>query len=261
MLGRLYVPVVIATGCLSLTIPVHAFATQLYDVDFSSPTHTVGATPAVGFGPFPRDTPTEVVSGDPIVVSSFGALEDQPLHFDDGNVGNEQIAFALSNGEPRYLTEFDLLIKPVPFDTATFSVFLDAPFINRITFEGDGTISLIQFGGVGPNGAIGSYLFDELMHVAIDVDLPSLTWSIEIEDQLIHHGPFSSTEGDVTNLRFSAFFGNYSTPMGTAAIDNVTISSLPPIPEPASFSLVVLGLAAFSLKARREGRRLTRRSS
>src|SRR3712207_2814812 len=56
----------------------------LYDVDFNGPPHVVGAEPAYGFGPFPRETPTEGGQifqplGSADIVSSFGPLTNRPV--------------------------------------------------------------------------------------------------------------------------------------------------------------------------------------
>jgi len=62
-----------------IPISVYAQPITLIDVDFGAP-HTVGNPPVEGFsGPPPLNTVGEIFSGNPTVVSSLGALTDQPL--------------------------------------------------------------------------------------------------------------------------------------------------------------------------------------
>src|SRR5262245_13431022 len=56
----------------------------IYDVDFNGPPHSVGATPAFGAGPYPRNTPTsggQILSptGTATVVPAFGLLGTRPV--------------------------------------------------------------------------------------------------------------------------------------------------------------------------------------
>ena len=49
-----------------------------YDIDFSSPPHTVDLIPSTGTG---SDRPSSIPLGQPAVVSSYGTLTNQPLCF------------------------------------------------------------------------------------------------------------------------------------------------------------------------------------
>src|SRR5262245_25660967 len=58
---------------------------NLYDVNFDGPPHVIGATPAFGFGPYPRNTPTSgggsvlFPTGSAIVISGAGQLVNRPV--------------------------------------------------------------------------------------------------------------------------------------------------------------------------------------
>ncbi|MCX5635338.1 MAG: hypothetical protein NTW55_05835 [Planctomycetota bacterium] len=80
-----------------------------YDVDFSSPEHQVGFPPATGNSP---TRPSRIVFGSPMVSTSLGALNDQPLVFNTtGNVPSfyyDQILFDVGKGQSYYYVAFDM---------------------------------------------------------------------------------------------------------------------------------------------------------
>jgi len=222
--------------------PPPANATLLYDVDFGSPPHVLGALPVEAGGALPRETVSDVWFGDPIVVEAVGALDDQPLWFHGGTLLStpqrylEQIAFDVGAGAERYRLEFDVLVDRLAAAADRFVIFLDrtGPAITRFEFRGDGRIQV----GTGADWP-GSFVEDVVISVSVVVDPVLDRWSLDVDGARIHEGAWISD--DLVRVRFaldeySAELGN---PQASVGLDNVRIYA---IPEPAAAALVALGL-------------------
>ena len=158
--------------------PVQALTTLLYDIDFSTPPHTVGSPPAVGAGPAPRDTVSSITFGSPTVVSSFGDLTDQPLKFDSFDGSGDQIKLSLDDMTlgSAYVIEAELEIDDVDILFRPFTVLLDTPQVRSVSFRSNGTVTThVPFVFPGPPGA---FDFDEKIDLKIQVDLSADTWEI-----------------------------------------------------------------------------------
>ena len=69
---RFWTATALALAVLLIQAPAWAGSVLLYDVDFSSPPHTVGLPPAVGDGDPPRNTVTQIICGEPLVPWEHG---------------------------------------------------------------------------------------------------------------------------------------------------------------------------------------------
>lgn len=249
------------TGLVMIGAREAPAAQILYDVDFSSPLHTVGAAPAEGAGPFPRSTVSRVIFEPPKVVASSSGLTDQPLEFQwgpgEGSVDYDQIDFDLGIGAPGYDISFDLSVDhledPGPAAvTDTFTVFLDneqygssglrfVPDADTLGYPYDGrAIMPFRVGG----GSAG-YDFDTPFRVRIFYDVENSTLDIWFDAVLVRHADFAA--GDLRDVRMSLHDLDAD---GSArvAVDNLLILATP---EPSSLLLLWTGLLVLTERRHR----------
>jgi len=199
---------------------------QLYDVNFSSPLHTVGQLPTIGTGPPPRQTPTRITGGTPTVVEALGALTDQPLRFNSKLYGSgyvyDKLEFDLYMYEfnspfdelfPRYLIEMDVLIES---PGEGFRVFVETPQIRRIDFKPDETVSV--YVPDGSNETIGTYSLGAPSALRIELDLEEKWWSVSINGSRLYAGPFLTDEFKSLDL--------YDNVYCLAVVDNINVYGL-----------------------------------
>jgi len=233
-------------------------AQLLYDVDFSSPLHTVGAPPTTGVGPFPRQTVSEIVFEPPEVVASSSGLIDQPLQFQweagGGQVDYDQIAFYLGVGASTYEISFDISVDYLGLDGSLpdiFSIFLD-------TAVDGGTAIRFRANAVGasegratmpyPDGGSVYFDFDTPIHVAITVDVLNDVLDVWFDDAQVEHNPTLGLAGyDLSQIRMSlSEIGIYGD--ARVAVDNLLIYATP---EPGTGLLLGFGLIALGWRRRR----------
>jgi hypothetical protein len=203
-------------GSVSALAPTaHAQPTPLYILDFDSPPHTVGLPPATGAGPAPRTTVSGVVFGTPTVVSSLGALADQPLKFDSRDWQYDQIALGLSDlpSSQVYCIESDVVIDDQGASGPAFGRFAihhDTPRVVNIDFV-NGTIRVSA-------GRIGTYALGQVIRVQSEVDLAADVWNVFLDGRLAYSGRFVIDAPRLDQVRFGTSLG------AVAAIDNVHIA-------------------------------------
>jgi len=239
---------------------VTAHAQIYYDINFSSPTHTVGAAVSVGSGP---NVVSGINSGTPTVVSSYDHLLNQPLRMD-----------MTGNGPSYYYDQFELTL-PAPFtpslrvdfdfdsmglvgSPAQFAMFFDTPTIRRLDFRNDGTIGLLVRGATGyyfPR-TIGNFSDHTAYHFAVTVDQTNETWGVYQNGVLLGKDIWTADNG-IHDIRFSYGLYEYtSSPDGSSVgIDNIVISGpqhSSAVPEPSTYgamgAVILLCAAAFRRK-------------
>ncbi len=133
-----------------------------YDITFSSPEHTVGHVPVTGSSP---TRPSQIVFGSPIVSSSLGLLQNQPLVFN--TTGNrrsfyyDQISLDMNNGIGFYYISFDVVTQNLIGSTNHFVILFDSPKATQISLRNNGVCS---FGRPFQDG--------ELLHFELLLDFP-----------------------------------------------------------------------------------------
>lgn len=212
------------TTTLLLAANNNAFsADTLYDVDFSSPPHTVGQPPVLGTGNPPRDKPTSIPFGDPTVVSALGALTDQPCQFGNGTTGYDQLQFTTGKDYPggfdvaydNYHIEMDVLIENLSGSSQDrFTILLDCPTIHNLYFEPSGNIRTF------PGTNIGTFSFGVPVHVEWDLDILNQTWAITIDGNKL----FEDTSTGIEQLRAIRINQSGENSNDAAAIDNVIVT-------------------------------------
>jgi len=238
---------VIILGLVAYSEEAHA-ATLLIDVDFGTPPHTVGALPVIGHTGLPvLNTVGSVFGGPPapIVVSSFGALSDQPLIFQDG--GSNQVQFFLRNIPQqnifgvqlpicsKYIIEEDILMLT---NGGGSRVFYDNPLAVQINFRagfsgsgGDIEAVIISPQGdiVGFDDLIGTWTSGQVTNIRSEIDLVNDEWKIFLDNVLVRTSKFGSDT--LLQHRFAGALGG--SPPNDIGIDNIKISCaediLPPM--------------------------------
>ncbi len=212
-----------------------------YDIDFSSPTHSVGSAPTTDSG---SNTPSSVVFGQPVVGNSLGALTDQPLVFNTtGNGGccsYDQIRLDVGAGYDNYQLSFNMSSENFVNTGANnrFTLLFDTPEVRNVYF-GNGDISIFQ---PSISSTIGSFADGDLVSMLIDIDLVTNTWDIFQNGSLLHNGFFDTSGGDIESIRFS-YGSTSSTNFDSVGLDDILLTSqVATVPEPSVWMLMGLGL-------------------
>jgi hypothetical protein len=125
-----------------------AHAEILYDVDFSTPPHTVGEAPASFVGDLPRRGPSRVVTqfnNSTTVVSAAGPLVDQPAVLEGVSNGGVTLEFAVNDeqtaGFDSYQLELSLVIEELA-SADQVRLFADFPRVNTVIFDAQRKVSV-----------------------------------------------------------------------------------------------------------------------
>jgi hypothetical protein len=239
----------------------------LYDVDFNGPPHVIGMEPAYGFGPFPRNTPTEggqifFPSGSAVVVSGAGQLVNRPVRLtaidgtpnDPGHLGGVDLQFDLDellNPQLASINRFHASVDVLPIQLRTASglgIFFDASSIHSVQFWPDGNIRIIDANGV--NSIVGPYSPEAVYHVQMDFDRAAAMWSASINGTPVFQGPAADT--DMDRFRIAMTTGDTNS-LSVAFVDNIRVTA--DVPEPATICLVGMVASGAILVSTRRKRR------
>lgn len=192
----------------------------LYNLDFGTPPHTLGSTPATGEGPTPRETISSIGFGTPTVVLGFEALQDQPLLFDSADGSGDQIRIDLTTvpASDTYCIETELLISAQDGNDTRFTLIHDAGQIRNLEFRQGAIQTFIP--GVGTTD-VGTYTRGEILSIRSEIDLPADSWTIFINGTQGYAGTF----GNATFMEgLGITTGIIATEAGSvAAIDDLRI--------------------------------------
>jgi len=217
---------------------INAATNIIYDINFSSPTHTVGSTPTTGNS---ASTISSVNFGQPVVEESFGSLTNQPLVFNPNIHSYEQIELGLGSGFGNYKLSFDMETRNLVNSNYSFSIFFDAPNANTLNFNyayGYGRVKSWS-ANVYPQ-FFGYYSDETLMHVEIEVDPVKKLWIIDIGDIApAFTGSFLAWSNDIESIRFSLApnLGDQGIDTNVfVGIDNILVTT-ESVPEPCAMVL------------------------
>ncbi|MDD5063174.1 MAG: PEP-CTERM sorting domain-containing protein [Phycisphaerae bacterium] len=237
-----------------LFLPVFTKADTIYNIDFSSPAHTVGSQMTTGDSPPPRNTPTESIFGDQIVRNSFGSLTQQPVELipeDSGFLRYSQFKLDLEFTEhyPVYRLDFDVYMENFmagAYDN--FVVLFDTPSVVRLDLNSYGNI--LENGYLTYGDIIGSFDFGQTVSMSVTVNMENNLWSIYSNSNHLWTGQFFHTSQAypeppdiIESIRFSLRDDSDFTNIPGCAVDNIRVIGAP---EPAT--VLLLGLGAAFLK-------------
>ena len=195
----------------------------LYRVDFDDPPHYPDLPPALGDGPAPRETATEIPFGEPLVVEQLGLLYLQPCAFGDHPDDTyDQLTFdTYQGGEhgfpdayPVYRIRLDVLVV----EDATFSIFADCPLVHRVVFDSWEKIRAIVVGDEAYDVVIGEYEHGDPVSLEMQIDLQTQTWRIILDNREAFVGPYPAEY--LHRLRLSLAT---NLPEDPVAVDNIMI--------------------------------------
>lgn len=209
----------------------------LYSVDFETPDQGVNQIVKTGAAP---QYVSSINFGTLMVVSAYGALNDQPLLFDSN--GQSPL------GTGYYYTQIQLNLTGVQAPTLdlafdftdlgsghSFTVLFDTPQVRNFEFFG-GQISFQNPTNSSVN--IGTYVQGQDCRFDIHLSYPDNQWSFYENGNLLTQGEFNPA-GYVQDIRFNYSAAGHN--ISGTAIDNVLVV----IPEPAH----LLGVACVTVTA------------
>jgi hypothetical protein len=249
---------------LLLVIPTSAQDSRtgilLYDVDFSSPFHTVGQPPTLHLPnqAAPRPGPS-MRTGDPSVVATYGSLINQPCRF--GSVANsDQLSFVTAalpypdgfdDIYETYHLELNLQINDLNPDSS-FWIVMDK---NPTTPSGVFWV-LFQAGAIMVSPSyqmVGTYTPGVPVFVEVDVNLSVNFWSVSLDEVEVHNAPLTIDE--LVKIRL---YGPQELSMYSLAVDDIIICANGEChPDPYIISHPVSGIGCvgdvFTLSVTAEG--------
>jgi hypothetical protein len=237
----------------------------LYDVDFNGPPHVIGATPAFGFGSYPRATPTSgggyaaFSTGTAFVVSGAGTLVNRPTRLtaiddtpnDPTHLGLVDLLFDLTDPQISSLDRFHASVDVLPSQLRTstgLGIFFDASTIHSVQFWPDGNIRIIDATGV--NTVVGQYSSETVYHVQMAFDRAHSQWSAAINGVPVYSGPTDETNMD--RFRIAMSTGDHFS-SSIVFVDNIRVSA--DVPEPGTICLTGMTVAGGVFFARRRPKR------
>ncbi|MEO1375236.1 MAG: caspase family protein [Cyanobacteria bacterium J06635_10] len=208
----------------------------IFNIDFSTPIHKNGKLPAIG-----KDfrKVSKINFGNPLVSGneSSSYLKGQYLQFDTmQSIGNEKgydkIELNVDRSSQRYLFKFDLYTNnfvDAKNNKNKFTIHFDTPTIQKLNFNGNGKIRHYQPripGNGSISGVIGSFQDQEVIKMAIDINLHQGKWTIFQNGRKIHTSPFYSKSGDIKSIRFNLGNLNRSPQFnfGIIGLDNIVLN-------------------------------------
>ncbi len=232
----------IVSGCLFLS----SFAAQadlitLYDVDFSSPTHSLGSTPSIGPN---SDQISGIIFGTPTVESTFAGNQDPSLHFNADTSTYEQIRLNMGQGYDNYQLQFDFYSSNLSDSNYAFTLLADTPQVRNFSFHG--TVGIYSFAPFVQPIRGGSVQDDTTYHVMLDYNLVAGSMSVWLNNGLLGASEFSTSGDDIESFRFSlspAMGGTGLDPSISVNLDNILVTSrVTSVPEPSTLLLMSMGL-------------------
>ncbi|MES9926820.1 MAG: PEP-CTERM sorting domain-containing protein [Candidatus Thiodiazotropha sp. 6PDIVS] len=211
-----------------------------YDIDFSSPTHTVGSAPSIGSA---SDQISRINFGTPTVESTFAGLSDPSLHFNANTSTYEQIQLDMGQGYDNYQINFDFFSSNLNESNYAFTLHADTPQVRNLSFNGRaGVRYFAPF--VQPINA-GDFADTTSYHVTLEYDLAVGSMSFWLNNGLMGTRSFSTSGEDIESFRFSlspALGGTGLDPSINVNLDNVLVTSrTTDVPEPSTHLLFFLG--------------------
>ncbi|MBV1877701.1 MAG: PEP-CTERM sorting domain-containing protein [Pseudomonadales bacterium] len=218
-----------------------------YDIDFESPTHTVGLEPNAGSNP---DQVTSVNANGPIISSTFAGNTNQSLLFDRGNPDNsKKITLEMGQGYDNYQLSYDVYTENLVDSLYVFTLLADTPSVRNLSFHGSSGIDEFR---PSTSDFIASqpFLDATTYNILIDYDLKASQYSIWVNNVIFGSAEFTTSGDDIESFRFS--YSNWHGSAGIAPdiivqLDNILVTSQV-VPEPGTLFLLSCGLVGLCLR-------------
>lgn len=218
-------------GCVLANLlagPALADPQLLYDVDFASPPHVVGAEVTEGAGPPPRDT---VSAGNAIVLESHPHFPDQPVLFNSYD-GYRYIWLELDDLPACDLYTFStrLVVDEIEAHLGGLTILFDTPQVRNVHFMylntyGYRAISWVPSGG---SVSLANFVPGTPMELDVEIDLAADQWRIHLDGALVDSRSF----GGAVDLRTIRFSTGTSTPDSITVLDDVEVAGAYCAPRP-----------------------------
>jgi hypothetical protein len=220
-------------------LSVNAGLLTLYDIDFESPTHSVGSAPSIGAD---IDQVSRIIFGSPTVESTTST--DQFLQFNANSSTYEQIQLNMGQGYDNYQINFDFLSSNLSGSDYAFTLLADTPIVRNFSFSGTTGVRYWAPFVQSING--GNFADNTNYHVSIDYDLLVGSVSVWLNDGLLGTRSFTTSGDDIESFRFSlspAMGGAGSDPSISVNLDNILVTTrTASVPEPNTLLLLSVGL-------------------
>ena len=244
-MNKLLASVAVAGSLLLSPFAANAVIITHYDIDFSSPTHSVGTAPSTGAG---MDQVSEIIFGTPTVESTFAGVSDPSLHFNANATTYEQIRLNMGQGYDNYQISFDFYSSNLSDSDYAFTLLADTPSVRNLSFSGTTGVRYWAPFTQPING--GSFADNTSYHVTVDYDLAIGSMSIWLNNGLLGSRAFTTSGEDIESFRFSlspAMGGTGLDPSIDVNLDNILVTSRTAnAPEPSTLLLFSLGLVGLA---------------
>jgi hypothetical protein len=217
-----------AVLALALCAGGNAYATTLYDLDFTAP-----------------DTGTySTVFGSPVVVSSFDGLSDALMFHAVQTI--DQVRLNLGTGAPGYQIGFDVVTHGLTGSPYAFRALLDSMAPHSVALNGGFNDLEVFQSSPFTSQSLQPFADDTVYHLGITLDFAANLWTVSVNNVPSFSNPINLS--DIDSIRFSlapsiSGAGNY--PGTQVAIDNIMVEA---IPEPSAYALVFGSLMLLGLR-------------
>lgn len=267
-----------AAACLILATPdVWALSTK-YFVDFEDVSHIVGNAAAIDVSASPRIGSSALLNGSSMVMAGgatpFATKSLSFLPQLDSGFTLSQYEFDLVSPEADSLSiNFDVVLSNFADDASAgfipdnqrdyFSILIDTPGVERIDFAATGTAGTGRVLVHGGTQQIGTFAYDSIISVSIDIDVAANTWGIDLIQGGLSIGSLASGttffeefgaitySGVIERFRVGLVDGSADGGSPEAYLDN-----LQAVPEP-SLWVSIIGLLALAVAVKRRSYRGT----
>jgi hypothetical protein len=204
LLVALFTPLVLSSPTLAQS-PASG-PVLLYDVQFENPPHSLGMPPVVGEGSAPRNTPTRLRFGAPLIVAASGSGTGQALELAAAGDSYDQLVFALAHNHdnggfeqqyPTYHFDLTVVIEAAGDADSGFTILFDGPMATQLAFTPAGTITAWVVGDPVNNVSgyvveVGRYEVSVPIRLTVDLDMALHEWRIALDGESVFSGPNSS---------------------------------------------------------------------